>query len=132
MNIFFQKRTSDGVYTYQLGLNHSLNKYSLWIDDDVNCGKEVLYERLNSLGFEVMKSETNFVFFKTPDGLNPIKLMQYLKENRILIRGLFERRPFDNHLRITAGDEDQMNLFCDSIEDYLIVNKNGKKLNGEK
>ena len=87
--------------------------------DDVNRGKEVLYERLKNIGFEVLKSETNFVFFKTPDGLNPLELKQYLEENRILIKGPFGKHPFDNHLRITVGDEDQINYFCDIVKIFL-------------
>ena len=84
----------------------------------VNQGKNVLYKRLKKIGFEVLKSEANFVFFKTPDGLNPLDLKQYMEENRILIRGPFAKQPFDNHLRITVGDKNQMNHFCDTITDF--------------
>jgi len=90
---------------------------------DVNKGKSILYERLKKIGFEVLKSEANFIYFKTPDGLNPIELKQSLEDNHhILIRGPFEKYPFDNHLRITVGDEEQMNLFCDIVEDNSLVN----------
>ena len=72
------------------------------------------------MGFKVLKSEANFLFFKTPNSLNPLELKQYLEENRIFIRGPFGKYPFDNHLRITIGDVKQMNYFCDIIEKYLV------------
>ena len=90
--------------------------------DAVNQGKIILYRRLENIGFEVLKSEANFLFFKTSNNLNPLELKQYLEENRILIRGPFGKHPFDNHLRITIGDEKQMNYFCDTIENFLINN----------
>ena len=88
--------------------------------DAVNQGKIILYRRLENIGFEVLKSEANFLFFKTPNSLNPLELKQYLEENRIFIRGPFGKYPFDNHLRITIGDVKQMNYFCDIIEKYLV------------
>tara|TARA_Y100000816_G_scaffold291580_1_gene283363 strand:+ start:1051 stop:2118 length:1068 start_codon:yes stop_codon:yes gene_type:complete len=103
---------------YMLDHMHIVNRYV----DAVNKGKIILYERLENIGFEVFKSESNFLFFKTPNNLNPLALKQYLEENRILIRGPFGKHPFDDHLRITIGDEKQMNYFCDTIEDFLINN----------
>jgi histidinol-phosphate aminotransferase len=89
--------------------------------DDVNKGKSILYDRLIINGFEIVNSEANFIFLRTPDGLNSLELKQYLEKNKILIRGPFERYPFDNHLRITVGDEEQMNLFCDILADYSLI-----------
>ena len=90
--------------------------------DDVHKGKRILYDRLENIGFEVLKSESNFVFFKISNSLNPVELKQYLEENRILIKGPFDKHPFDNHLRITVGDEEQMNNFCDTLDNFLINN----------
>jgi len=50
----------------------------------------------------------------------PLKLKQYLELNDILIKGPFEDHPFDNHLRITVGDECQMKHFCDIVSDYIL------------
>ena len=86
--------------------------------NEVNQGKNVLYKRLGKTGFEVFKSETNFVFFKTTMGVSPIDLKQYLEENCIFIKGPFSKHPFDNHLRITVGDQNQMHMLCDAIESY--------------
>ena len=87
--------------------------------DSVNQGKNVIYKRLKNAGFEVLKSESNFVFFKTPDGLNTLELKQYMENNHILISGPFSKKPFDDHLRITIGDQKQMNMLCDTIDSYL-------------
>jgi len=86
---------------------------------DVNLGKEVLYTRLKKIGFELLKSEANFVFFKVPSSTEPSHLKEYLETKKIFIRGPFAKHPFDQHLRITAGDKNQMNVFCDAIEDYI-------------
>ncbi len=90
--------------------------------DAVNKGKIILYKRLENIGFEALKSESNFLFFKTSNSINSVELKQYLEENRILIRGPFGKHPFEDHLRITIGNAKQMNYFCDCIENYLIKN----------
>jgi len=87
--------------------------------EDVNLGKEVLYSRFKKIGFEVLKSEANFVFFQVHSIMEPLQLKNYLEKKNILIRGPFNKPPFDNHLRITVGNEKQMNMFCDTIENYL-------------
>lgn len=87
--------------------------------EDVNLGKEVLHTRLKKFGFEVLKSEANFVFFKVPSSVEPSDLKEYLETKNIFIRGPFANHPFDQHLRITVGDQNQMNVLCDAIEDYV-------------
>lgn len=86
---------------------------------DVTLGKKVIYQRLKKLNFEVLKSEANFVFFKTQPNIDPIHLKDYLMKHKMLIWGPFNKRPFDQHLRITVGDENQMNILCDKIENYI-------------
>ena len=86
---------------------------------DVNQGKEILYTRLNEIGFTVLESKANFVFFKPSQGLNPINVVNYLENEKILIKGPFSKYPFDDHLRITVGDEAQMNLFCDELINFI-------------
>lgn len=100
---------------YMLDHMEIVNQYV----NSVNQGKNVIYKRLKNAGFEVLKSESNFVFFKTPDSLNPLELKQYMEENHILISGPFSKHPFDDHLRITIGDQNQMNMLCDAIESYM-------------
>ena len=85
----------------------------------VNAGKEILYRRLSVLDFEVLRSEANFVFFKPPGTVIPKELVKYLEDKRVLIKGPFEKHPFDSHLRITVGDEDQINYFCDIVKIFM-------------
>lgn len=82
----------------------------------VNKGKDVLYTRLSKLGWEVLKSEANFIFFKTSINVDPNLLISKLAERKLYIKGPFEKHPFSGHLRVTTGDEEQMNLLCDEIE----------------
>jgi len=103
------------IGAYLLDNMHIVDKYV----KDVNAGKCLLFERLQKIDFEVSKSETNFVLFKVPNNINSLKLKHFLKQNRIHISGPFEKLPFNDHLRITAGDEYQMNLFCGTVEKFL-------------
>ena len=102
------------IGTYLLNHLELLNQYV----DEVNKGKELLYNELNKMGFATMKSESNFIFFNTPKSINPIQLIEYLEKNKILIRGPFNKNPFDNQLRITVGDIDQMDHFCKILRLY--------------
>lgn len=87
--------------------------------DQVFKAKEVLYDRLPKIEFEVLKSHANFVFFKPPSNINSKQLMARLEEKRIFIKGPFTKKPFSGHLRVTVGTQDQMNMFCDEIENIL-------------
>ena len=91
---------------------------------DVNKGKSILYNRLNKIGFEVFKSESNFVFFRTPPLIKSKDVVKFLLEKNIFIKGPFNNKPFNDHLRLTAGDEEQMNYFCDLLTDFVTqINK---------
>ena len=91
---------------------------------DVNKGKSILYNRLNKIGFEVFKSESNFVFFRTPPLIKSKDVVKFLLEKNIFIKGPFNNKPFNDHLRLTVGDEEQMNYFCDLLTDFVIeINK---------
>ena len=83
---------------------------------DVRTGKVVLYQRLENLGFEVPKSEGNFVFFNGGNLSSQTELVKSLEErDNIFVRGPFETSPFSGHVRVTVGTGEQMHLFCDAI-----------------
>ena len=86
----------------------------------VNQGKEVLYDKLSRMGFKVLKSETNFVFFEYPEQFDVLSFMSDLQEQKIYIKGPFTEHPFDRHLRITVGDSAQMEVLCDAIEGVVL------------
>ena len=83
----------------------------------VNQGKELLYRRLPEMGFKVLRSDANFVFFEYPENFDAFFLISELQRREIYIKGPFMGHPFHSHLRITAGDSAQMELVCDAIED---------------
>jgi histidinol-phosphate aminotransferase len=68
------------------------------------------------LGFDVLPSHTNFVFASHPK-VAGAELMQYLRDNRILVRH-FTKPGIDNHLRITIGTETQMQALIDCLRNH--------------
>ena len=74
------------------------------------------------IGFNVFQSDANFVYFKIPEKVKLSNFINHLETKNILIKGPFDKFPFNNHLRVTVGSENQMNLFCDVINEYLLSN----------
>lgn len=74
-------------------------------------------EKLKSLGFTVVASDTNFVFASHPSF--PAKdLYEQLKKKKILIR-YFGTEPIDNFVRITIGTDDEMNELIKAISHLI-------------
>lgn len=86
----------------------------------VDCAKKVKNQRddfsnfLKSKGFEVLPSQTNFVFAQHPN-FKGKDLYTKIKENGILIRH-FSTKGIENFVRITIGTENQMNELKKVIE----------------
>lgn len=76
-------------------------------------------ERLADLGFETLPSHTNFVF-TSHSQLAASDLMQYLRNNRILVRH-FSKPAIDNHLRITIGTPEQMNMLIECLQAHPLL-----------
>lgn len=72
---------------------------------------------LGALGFEVLPSQTNFVFAKHP-AISGMALYQKLREDGILIRH-FETPRLKDYNRITIGTEEQMQTLLSSVEKIL-------------
>ena len=87
--------------------------------NSVNEGKELLYKKLPELGIKVLRSESNFVFFKLPKDKDKVYLISALNKEDIYIKGPFNDHPFDGHLRVTVGDVSQMDLFYNSIKNII-------------
>ena len=100
---------------YMLGNLHIMQNYV----HAVNQGKELLYDRLPKMGFKVLRSESNFVFFEYSEQFDVLSFLFELERQKIYIKGPFTEYPFDRHLRITAGGSAQMEFLCDAIEDVL-------------
>ncbi|MBV0932003.1 histidinol-phosphate transaminase [Marinobacterium weihaiense] len=78
--------------------------------------REWTCEQLTSLGFEVLPSQTNFVFTSHSE-VAAAELMQYLRDNRILVRH-FTKPGIDNHLRITIGTPDEMTRLIECLKQH--------------
>ncbi len=83
--------------------------------DEVNKAKDMLYRRLPKMGFDVLPSEANFMFFKCPANMDPKKVLADLAKKKIILKGPFDRLPFTGHLRVTVGTPAQMNMVCDEL-----------------
>ena len=85
----------------------------------VDCAKKVANERdsfynfLKENGFDVIKSETNFVFARHPK-IDGDKLYTKVKEDGILIRH-FNTKGIEDFVRITIGTKEQMDALKASI-----------------
>jgi histidinol-phosphate aminotransferase len=82
--------------------------------DRIIATREWTKAQLNALGFDVLPSHTNFVFASHPR-VAAAALMQYLRDNRILVRH-FTKPGIDNHLRITIGTDQQMQALIDCLQ----------------
>ncbi len=71
-------------------------------------------EQLQQLGFDVLPSHTNFVFTSHPR-VPAAELMQYLRDNKILVRH-FTKPGIDNHLRITIGTAEEMKTLISCLQ----------------
>jgi len=69
------------------------------------------------LGFKFQDSKTNFVFV-THDTINAKDLYEYLKSKNIYVR-YFNKPRINNHLRITIGTDEEMNILFEEIRNYM-------------
>ena len=76
-------------------------------------------EQLETLGFTVLPSRTNFLFAKT-DRMDGGELYMALKQKGILVRH-FSNPKIDQYNRITIGTKAQMERFIDTIKQILAV-----------
>lgn len=79
--------------------------------------REYVTEELESLGFEVLPSCTNFVFARTPD-MSGEELYLRLKDEGILVRH-FNKDRIKEYLRITIGTMDEMMILIEKIKKLI-------------
>lgn len=84
--------------------------------DQVIATREWTNQQLQTLGFEVLPSHTNFVFASHPN-VSGAELMAYLRENKILVRH-FTKPRIENHLRITIGTDDEMQALINCLQQH--------------
>lgn len=72
---------------------------------------------LKDLGFEVLKSEANFVFISHPE-VNAEVIFKKLREKGILVR-YFKKPRIDNFLRVSIGTDKEMEAFVEALKIIL-------------
>ncbi len=87
-------------------------KFSLAKNEE---GKKIIYETLNELGLEYIKSHTNFVFFKS--GIHIDGLIEDMKNENIQIGRPFP--PLYNWARISTGTISQVEQFGIALKKVL-------------
>jgi histidinol-phosphate aminotransferase len=87
--------------------------------EEVNQGKKILIERLSKINIEIFQSDSNLFFFKMPIETDIEDFMIFLQEKNIYIKGPFLTSPFKGQMRLTVGNTEQMNMFCDVVFDYF-------------
>lgn len=89
---------------------------------DTVCAKvirtrELLTARMKNMGFEVLPSQTNFVFARHPDWEGSA-LMEKLRAEGILVRH-FSKPRIDQFLRISIGTDEECNTLVAVLGDLL-------------
>ena len=78
-------------------------------------GKQLIYETLRNLGLEYVKSQTNFIFFKS--GMPIAKLQEKMKTQGVMVGRPFP--PYDNWCRISTGTIEEVQLFNKGLTSVL-------------
>lgn len=79
--------------------------------------RERTIQSLNTLGFHVLPSATNFVFARH-ESLAAKSLYEHLRQQDILVR-YFGTPPIDNYVRISIGTDEEMDEFIAEIKLFL-------------
>ena len=79
--------------------------------------RERVIAELRKLGFTALDSQTNFIF-ATHETLNMRDYFEWLKTQKVFIR-YFDLPRIGNHVRITVGTDDEMDIFLEKTKEYL-------------
>lgn len=73
---------------------------------------------LEKLGFDVLDSQTNFIF-ATHNKHNMKSLFEYLKTQKVFIR-YFSLPRIENYVRITIGTNEEMDIFLEKTKEFIL------------
>lgn len=73
---------------------------------------------LKKLGFDVLDSQTNFIF-ATHNKHNMKALFEYLKTQKVFIR-YFSLPRIENYVRITIGTNEEMDIFLEKTKEFIL------------
>lgn len=74
-------------------------------------------DELKKLGFDVLDSQTNFIF-ATHAKYSMKEMFEYLKTQKVFIR-YFSLPRIENYVRITIGTDDEMDIFLQKAKEFL-------------
>ena len=78
--------------------------------------RERVTSELRALGFEVLDSETNFIFL-THNNYDMKDMFEYLKTRKVFIR-YFSLPRIDKYVRVTIGTDGEMDRFLAEVKGY--------------
>ena len=81
--------------------------------------REEFEDELSELGFEVIRTTTNFTFFK-PRGISAKKMTEELRDRGILVRH-YEEEKIKDYIRITIGTKLEMEIVLNNIKEIAAV-----------
>lgn len=118
-------RVKDSFNSYPIDRLAELSAVAAINDVDYfnNCCEQIITTRdwttqqLETLGFDVLPSQANFVFAK-PNGLSAEQVFSALRERHILVR-YFNKARISEYLRITIGTPEEMRSLVDALKDIL-------------
>lgn len=73
---------------------------------------------LKKLGFDVLDSQTNFIF-ATHNKHNMKSLFEYIKTQKVFIR-YFSLPRIENYVRITIGTNEEMDIFLEKTKEFIL------------
>lgn len=73
---------------------------------------------LRKLGFDVLDSQTNFIF-ATHSEYNMKSFFEYLKTQKVFIR-YFSLPRIENYVRITIGTNEEMDMFLEKTKEFIL------------
>lgn len=79
--------------------------------------RENTSKELAKLGFHCTDSKANFLFV-SHETCPAKEIYEYLRSKNIFVR-YFNLPRIDNYLRITVGTDDEMNILCNALQQYI-------------
>lgn len=79
--------------------------------------RERVTKEMRALGFNVLDSQTNFIF-ATKDDISMKDMFEYLKTKKVFIR-YFSVPRIENYVRITIGTDREMDILLKEIKEYV-------------
>ncbi len=93
------------------------NEYFKSVISKIKATRERVSKEFAKIGFNVYPSHSNFIFVTKPD-INAKNLFEALKNEGIFIR-YFNIPRIDNHIRITIGTDEQMDILIKAVKKYI-------------